>query len=180
MTRRLRFFYYGPVWGCGKMTYLNRVISTHTVSPHATAFVRAYLTRITQGNISDDTWSQVWLLLAMDGLGMTHSARSCSGAFISSPDMTTELVKNLVIRDTHTFTPDPAFPQAIEQYESLMMTSEAGDATTLAQSTLTLALHSRARARESAGAYLRNKARLLSLTLPQAGSLLLAVPYRPT
>jgi hypothetical protein len=60
--------------------------------------------------------------------------------------MTTELVKSLVIRDTHTITPDPAFPLVIEHYES-MRTSEVGDLTTQSQSILTLALISRARAR---------------------------------
>jgi hypothetical protein len=73
---------------------------------------------------------------------------------------------------------DPALPQAIEHYESLM-TSEVGDSTTQTQSTLTLALHSRARATLLASADLRNNARLLSLTLPQAHSWLLAVPYKP-
>jgi hypothetical protein len=60
------------------------------------------------------------------------------------------------------------------------MTSEVGDLTTQTQSTLTLALHSRARATLLAEADLRNNARLLSLTLPQAHSWLLAVPYEPT
>jgi hypothetical protein len=60
------------------------------------------------------------------------------------------------------------------------MTSEVGDSTTQTQSTLTLALHSRARATLLADADLRNNARLLSLTLPQAHSWLLAVPYKPT
>jgi hypothetical protein len=93
--------------------------------------------------------------------------------------MTTELVENLVIQDAHTTTPDPALPQAIEHYESLM-TSEVGYSTTQTQSTLTLALHSRARATLLPGADLRNNARLLSLTLAQAHSWLLAVPYKPT
>jgi hypothetical protein len=46
--------------GSGKMTYLNRVIPTHTVSPHASAFdlpMRVCLARITQGNIFDTAWS---------------------------------------------------------------------------------------------------------------------------
>jgi hypothetical protein len=46
--------------GSRKMTYLNCVIPTHTVLPHATAFdepMRACLARITQGNISDAAWS---------------------------------------------------------------------------------------------------------------------------
>jgi hypothetical protein len=72
--------------------------------------------------------------------------------------MTTELVENLVIQDAHTISKDPALPQAIEHYESLM-TSEVGDSTTQTQSTLTLALHSRARATLFAGADLRNNAR---------------------
>jgi hypothetical protein len=93
--------------------------------------------------------------------------------------MTTELVENLVIQDAQTITLEPALHQAIEHYES-QMTSEVGDSTTQTQSTLTLALHSRARAALFAGADLRNKARLLSLSLPQAHSWLLAVPYKPT
>jgi hypothetical protein len=115
----------------------------------------------------------------MGGLGFTHNGRICSAAFISSSNMTTELVENLVIQDAHTITPDPALPQAIEHYESLM-TSEVRDSTTQTQSTLTSALHSRARATLLAGADLRNNARLLSLTLSQAYLWLLAVPYKPT
>jgi hypothetical protein len=64
--------------GSGKMTFLNRVIPSHTVLPHATAFdlsMRACLARITQGNISDAAWSQAGLSLAMGGLGLTHNAR---------------------------------------------------------------------------------------------------------
>jgi hypothetical protein len=41
------------------MTYLNCVIPTHTVLPHATAFdvsIRACLARVTQGDISDGAW----------------------------------------------------------------------------------------------------------------------------
>jgi hypothetical protein len=86
--------------GSGKMTYLNRVIPTHTVLPHATAFdvsMRACLARITQGNISDAAWSQARQPLAMGRLGLTHNARICSAAFISSSKMTTDLVENLVI-----------------------------------------------------------------------------------
>jgi hypothetical protein len=52
--------------GSEKMTYLNRVIPTHTVLPHATSFdeaMRACLARITQGNISDAAWSQAGLPL---------------------------------------------------------------------------------------------------------------------
>jgi hypothetical protein len=165
-----------------KMTYLNRVIPTHTVLPHATAFdvsMRACLAPITQGNISDAAWSQAGLPLARGGLGLTHNTRICSATFISSSNMTTDLVENLVIQDAHTIIPDPALPQAIEHYESLM-TSDVGDSTTQTQSTLTLALHSRARATLLAGADLRNNAPLLSLTLPQAHSWLLAVPYKPT
>jgi hypothetical protein len=48
----------------GKMTYLNRVIPTHTVLPHAAAFdvsIGACLARITQRNISDAAWSQAGL-----------------------------------------------------------------------------------------------------------------------
>jgi hypothetical protein len=56
------------------------------------------------------------------------------------------------------------------------MTSEVGDSTTQTQPILALALHSRARATLLAGGDLRNNARLLSLTLPEAHSwLLLAV-----
>jgi hypothetical protein len=98
--------------GSEKMTYLNRVIPTHTVLPHATAFdesMRACLARITRGNISDAAWSQAGLPLAMGGLGLTHNARICSAAFISSSNMTTELVKSLVIQDAHTTTSDPLF-----------------------------------------------------------------------
>jgi hypothetical protein len=141
--------------------------------------MRACLARITQGNISDAAWSQAGLPLAMGGLGLTHNTRIYSAAFISSSNMTTDLVENLVMQDDHTITPDPALPQAIEHYESLM-TSEVGDSTTQTQSTLTLALHSRARATLLAGADLRINARLLSLTRPQAHSWLLAVPYKPT
>jgi hypothetical protein len=113
----------------------------------------------------------------MGRLGLTQNARICSAASIGSYNMTTDLVKNLVIRDTHTISPVPALPQGIKRYESLVMTSEVGDSTTQTQSILTLALHSRARATLLAGADLRNNARLLSLTLPQAHSwLLLAVP----
>jgi hypothetical protein len=114
----------------------------------------------------------------MSGLGLTQNERIFSAAFISSSNMTTELVKNLLIRDTHIITPDPAPPQAIEHYESLM-TSEVGDLTTQNQSILSLARHLRARATLLAGAGLRNKARTLSLTLPQAHSWLLAVHYKP-
>jgi hypothetical protein len=60
------------------------------------------------------------------------------------------------------------------------MTSDVGDFTTQTQSTLTLALHSRARATLLAGADLRNNARLLSLALPQAHSWFLAARYKPT
>jgi hypothetical protein len=93
--------------------------------------------------------------------------------------MTNELVKNLAIKDAHTTSSDPALPQAIEHYDTLM-TSEIRDLTTQTQSTLTLALHSRARATLLTGSELRNKARLLSLTLPQAHSWLLAVPLKST
>jgi hypothetical protein len=151
------------------MTYLIRVIPTFTVMPHATAFdesMRACLARITQGNISYAAWSQAGLPLAMEGLGLTHNAHICSAAFISSSNMTTELVKSLVIQDAHTTTSDRGLPQAIEHYDTLMA-SEVGDLTMQTQSTLTLALHSRARVTLLAGAELRNKARLLSLTLPQ-------------
>jgi hypothetical protein len=100
--------------------------------------MRACLARLTQGNISDAAWSQAGLPFAMGGLGLTHNARICSAAFISSSNMTTELVENLVKQDAHTITPDPALPQAIEHYESLL-TSEVGDSTTQTQSTLTVA-----------------------------------------
>jgi hypothetical protein len=83
------------------------------------------------------------------------------------------------ISHNNTITPDPALPQAVEHYESLMK-SEVGDLTTQNQSNLILVLHSRARATLLAGADLLNSARLLSLTLPQAHSWLLAVPYKPT
>jgi hypothetical protein len=140
--------------GTEKTTYLNRVIPTHTILPHATAFdesMRACLARITLENISDAAWSQAELPLAMGGLGLTHNARICSAAFISSSNMTTELVENLVIQDVHTTTWDPTLPQAIEHYDTLM-TSEVGDLTMQTQSTLTLALHSRARGTLLAGA----------------------------
>jgi hypothetical protein len=169
--------------GSGKMTYLNRVIPTHTVFPYGAAFdvsMKACLARITQGNICDAAWSQAGLPLAMGGLRLTHKARICSAAFISSSNMTTELAKNLVIQDAHTTTSDPALPKAIEHYDTLMA-SEVGDLTMQTQSTLTLALHSRARVTLLPGAELRNKAPLLSLTLPQAHSwLLLSVPYKST
>jgi hypothetical protein len=139
--------------------------------------MRARLSRITQGNISDAAWSRAGLPLAMGGLGLTQNARICSAAFISSSNMTAELVEKLVIQDAHTIIPDPALSQAIEHYESLI-TSEVGDSTTQNRSTLTLALHSRARAMLLAGADLRNNARLLSLTLPQAHSWLLISTLR--
>jgi hypothetical protein len=60
------------------------------------------------------------------------------------------------------------------------MASEVGDSTTQTQSTLTLVLHSSARATLLAGTDLRNNPRLLSLTLSQAHSWLPAVPYKPT
>jgi hypothetical protein len=78
--------------GSGKMIYLNRVIPTHNVLPHATPFdvsMRACLARITQRKISAATWSQEGLPLAMGGLGLTHNAHICSAAFISSSNMTT-------------------------------------------------------------------------------------------
>jgi hypothetical protein len=140
MTTKLSSLYYGPVWKAVKMTYLNLVISTHTILPHVTAFdvsMRACLARITQGNVSDAAWSQAGLPLAMGGLGLTHNARICSAAFISSSNMTTDLVENLGIQDAHTITPDSALPQAIEHYESMLI-SEVGDLATQSQSILPL------------------------------------------
>jgi hypothetical protein len=96
------------------------------------------------GKKHEQWWSQAWLPLSMGGLGLTHSARICSAAFITSSNMTTELVKNFIIQCTHTITPDSAHPEATQHYESLMMTSEGGGLTTRSQSTLILALHYRA------------------------------------
>jgi hypothetical protein len=94
------------------MTYLKLVIPPHAVLPHAAAFgvsMRAYLARIIQGNIPDAAWSQEVLPLAMGELVLTRNVRICSATCISSPNMTPELVKNLVIRETHTISPDPFF-----------------------------------------------------------------------
>jgi hypothetical protein len=84
--------------GSEKMTYLTRVTPPDTVAPIAIAFnnsMPSCLGRICQDDISDAQWMQAGFPLSMGGLGLTHTARVSSAAFIGSAEYSCPVVLDL-------------------------------------------------------------------------------------
>jgi hypothetical protein len=107
--------------GSAKMTYLTRVMPPDTVAPFATAFdisMQSYLGRICQDDISDAQWMQAGLPLSMGGLGLTHTARISSAAFIGSAEYSSAVVLDLVPVLSCPLGPDLALDPARDHYHA--------------------------------------------------------------
>jgi hypothetical protein len=101
--------------GSAKMTYLTRATPLDTVAPFATAFdnsMRSCLGRICQGDLSDAQWMQAGFPLSMEGLGLTHTARVSSAAFIGSAEYSSAVVLDLVPVSSCPLGPDFALDPA--------------------------------------------------------------------
>jgi hypothetical protein len=119
----------------------------------------------------------------MGGLGLTHTARVSSAAFIGSAEYSCAAVLDLVPVTSCTLGPDIALDPTWAHYHA-QFCPEVESPSTLppapSQASLTLPLHQGARVSLPSASYLRNKARLQSLTLSQAHAWLLAAPYKPS
>jgi hypothetical protein len=108
--------------GSAKMTYLTRVTPPDTVIPFATAFdnsMRSCLGRICQDDISDAQWMQAGLPLSMGGLGLTHTARVSSAAFIGSAEYSCAVVLDLVPVTSCALGPDISLDRAQAHYHAV-------------------------------------------------------------
>jgi hypothetical protein len=92
-----------------------------TVAPFATAFdnsMRSCLGRISQ-DISDAQWMQAGLPLSMGGLGLTHTARVSSAAFIGSAEYSCAVVLDLVPVTSCALGPDISLDRAQAHYHAV-------------------------------------------------------------
>jgi Reverse transcriptase (RNA-dependent DNA polymerase) len=160
--------------GSAKMTFLTRVTSPDTVAPFATAFdnsMRSCLGRIFQDDISDAQWTQAGFPLSMGGLGLTHTARVSSAAFIGSAEYSCAVVLDLVPVTSCALRPDIALDPARAHYHAQLcpeVESPPALPPAPSQASLTLPLHQGTRVLLLSASDLCNKARLQSVTLSQA------------
>jgi hypothetical protein len=115
------------------------------------------------------------------GLGLTHTARVKSAAFIGSAEYSYAVVLDLVPVTSCALGPDIALDPARAHYHAQLcpeVESPPALPPAPSQASLTLPLHQGARVSLLSASDLRNKARLQSLTLSQAHAWLLAVPYK--
>jgi hypothetical protein len=119
----------------------------------------------------------------MGGLGLTHTGRVSSAAFIGSAEYSSAVVLDLVPVSSCPLGPDLALDPARDHYHAQLCPDVESPPTllpALSQTSLILPLHQGARVSLLSASDLRNKARLQSLTLSQAHAWLLAVPYKPS
>jgi hypothetical protein len=144
MTRRVSSF-------CSVLPWERKDDVSHTrhppdtVAPFATAFdnsMRSCLGHICQDDISDAQWMQAGLPLSMGGLGLTHTARFSSAAFIGSAKYSFAVVLDLVLVSSCPQGPDLALDPARDHYHA-QLCPDVESPPTLSQRHLRLASPSR-------------------------------------
>jgi hypothetical protein len=117
----------------------------------------------------------------MGGLGLTHTARISSAAFIGSAEYSSAVVLDLVSVTSCPLGPDLVLDPARDRYHA-QFCPDIETPPTLplvpCQASLGLPLHQGASVALLATSDLRNKTPLQSLTLSQAHAWFLAVPYK--